>query len=489
MRRLLLFCFVFLIFPLDSFARVDGSIPSSLTLEEAVQLGLSENPAFRINRLDPDKRSEEVKFQESVFDPTLSTSATLDWDRRDRGADAVTTASDVRTRGDQLTMGYGQMNRDGSRGDWQFSLNGDRRDGRPTEQSVRLGYDFRKPLRRGGGDVNLVPLRLARNALLRSREELDGLAQNLVWRISDAYWDCFLARERIRVYEESLKLSRESLRELQERVKVGKVAETELYLADAEVARRQEDLIDARARAADRRLVLLRLLGAGTNDWEKDLALREKPPKTDRRIPGIADVTAMTLQRRPELSAARRGIEAGELELVRTANGLLPKMDFFIRLGKSGYADSFGSAVNEASTRSFDLTSGLTWSQEPDRRGARARQRLAELTLEEKHLALRNLESLLQLEVLQARNELERSLGLVKATASTQSHRDKVLETEQERYRVGSATSYDVAQAARDRLESRIASLEARISAARARLLLEHRQGILLDRFKVSLEP
>jgi hypothetical protein len=40
-------------------------------------------------------------------------------------------------------------------------------------------------------------------------------------------------------------------------------------------------------------------------------------------------------------------IERDELEIVKTRNGLLPKLDLFVNMGKSGYASSFVGSVDK----------------------------------------------------------------------------------------------------------------------------------------------
>jgi outer membrane protein len=49
----------------------------------------------------------------------------------------------------------------------------------------------------------------------------------------------------------------------------------------------------------------------------------------------------------------------GDLELVKTRNGLLPLMDLFITLGKSGYANAFGDSIDNIDGDSYDALAGV----------------------------------------------------------------------------------------------------------------------------------
>ena len=92
------------------------------------------------------------------------------------------------------------------------------------------------------------------------------------------------------IYEKSLKLAQDQLKEAQERVKVGRLAETELAAARAEVALRQEALIDARSQLDTARLLLLRLTNPpGPNLWRRQVVLKDVPAAPDVKIDDVED--------------------------------------------------------------------------------------------------------------------------------------------------------------------------------------------------------
>ena len=53
----------------------------------------------------------------------------------------------------------------------------------------------------------------------------------------------------------------------------------------------------------------------------------------------------LALQMRPDLNQAKLLWQRGDLEVVKTRNGLLPKLDLFVTLGRTGFAESFGKSV------------------------------------------------------------------------------------------------------------------------------------------------
>jgi len=185
---------------------------------------------------------------------------------------------------------------------------------------------------------------------------------------------------------------------------------------------------------------------------------------------------------RPELNEARTRLEQYALETIVTRNGLLPRLDFFITLGKSGYADSFSDSFQNLDGNGYDLTAGLRLSQPLGNRAAKARQLAAGTTRQQAHEAVANLQQLVALDVRLAVNELERDRQQIAATRVTRELQEATLAAEQERFKVGSSTTLLVSQAQRDLLASQIAEIEAIINYRIALVSLYQSEGSLLER-------
>ena len=101
------------------------------------------------------------------------------------------------------------------------------------------------------------------------------------------------------------------------------------------------------ARAAAR-LQLLRLLNPpGQDYWEREVVLVHPPSLPEVTFDAVAVHVSLALRERPEMNQARLELQREEIEIVRTRNGMLPVMDLFITLGKTGYAASFGESVRD----------------------------------------------------------------------------------------------------------------------------------------------
>ncbi|GAG41047.1 unnamed protein product, partial [marine sediment metagenome] len=246
---------------------------------------------------------------------------------------------------------------------------------------------------------------------------------------------------------------------------------------------RREQLIDARGNLAKRRLGLIHLLNpsGGESAWSRDLVLNDAPELAAIELGDVKTHVVVALDKRPDLLQARLSVERGDLEIVRTRNGLLPKLDLFAALGGSRYANSF-SGQDSADSDDTSYSAGITFQIPFSNRDAKARHELALLSSEEARAALRNMEQLVQVDVRSAYVDVERAEERVKATKATRELRDKTMRNEQEKFRVGRSTTFLVSQARRDMVASQIAEVEAIIEYRRALLDLHRLEGSLLPR-------
>ena len=271
--------------------------------------------------------------------------------------------------------------------------------------------------------------------------------------------------------------------ETQERIKWGDLAETELAAAQAEVALGKENLINARSTLAKDRLELLRLLNPSQGiDWSRDIILEYDTSPPDVNLDDVERHVEVALRMRPDLNQARLQIQRGNLEVVITKNGLLPKMDAFITFGKTGYANSFNRSADNIGGDSYDVSFGLVFEDPLFNRSAHAAHTRAIISRRQLHDALDNLAQLVQVDVRAGHIEAARTLEQIAATAATRNFQEEKLRAETEKFRVGRSTSLLVGQAQRDFVAGQIAEIEALVNYLKALVALYRLEGSLLQR-------
>jgi outer membrane protein TolC len=357
------------------------------------------------------------------------------------------------------------------------------------QQSARVGLTLTQALLRGRGPgVNLARVEQARLDTVASRYELQAFVETLIAETERAYWRYALGQQETRIFEESLGVARLQQQEVEDRIRIGVLASTERASAEAEVAQREQALIDVRARTDVLRLRLLRLTNPDRDGRLTALIAITSDPRTELLpVEDLEDRITLAVRSRPELNESRARLAGARLETVVTRNGLLPRLDFFLTLGKSGYSDSFGRAFQDLDGDSFDIAAGLELSASLGNRTARAFDRAANTSRRQAAEAVENLEQLVEVDVRIAAAEVERARQQITASTVTRALREEALRAENERFRVGSSTTLLVAQAQRDLLESQIAEVEALTAYRLALIDLYVAEGTLTQRRGLNL--
>ncbi len=463
--------------------------PLRIDVQRAILLAMENNKSLIVQRMTPEISRTFEDEQHAVFDPVLSGQGSQRRTVADRlsraGSGVESQIADTATgliAVDKLFSTGTTIALDASTSYTDSSLYSD------TFVSNRLGASVTQALLRGRDvRVNLAAVHQAQIDTQISEYELRGFMEVLVEQVETSFYDYALAQRQIGIYTDSLRLAEQQMAEAQERIRIGTLAETELAAAQAEVALRRENLITARSNLARERLKLLRLLNPSDPiDWDLEIQLEYRTVLPDTPLDPVEQHVAVALQMRPDLNQARLLIRRGELETVRTRNGLLPKLDAFVSYGKSGYARTFSDAVNELDGDSYDVEAGLVFELPAGNRAAKARHTRAVVSRQQSIKALENLIQLAQVDVRSAYVVVTSTREQITATAATREFQEEALRVETEKFRVGKSTSLLVAQVQRDLVASQIAEIRAIANYFKALVALYRLEGSLLQRRGLS---
>jgi outer membrane protein TolC len=461
-----------------------------LSLEQTVLLALQRNRELRIQQFEPFITGTFEQIERGVYDPELF--ADLTYTEETASETSRSTGEQFSVEGDDIDAVAGVRQKLPLGTDLEASVRHvrSRSNRTPDQQEFRIGLSITQSLLEGmGAAVNLLGVRQAKLETQASLYELRGFVEALVAEVETAYWQFVLADEGITIFESSLNIARQQLDEVEKRIEVGVLPRNAAAAARAEVARREQALIESRSIYEVCRLRLLRLLYVTYED-QFSLAVNPiSPPRTSPTpVTDLDDHLQLADRMRPDLNEARLRSDQHRLEIIRTRNGLLPKLDLFIDLGKTGYAESFSDAFKDMDSDNYELAAGVRFNSYIGNRDAKARNLAARASLEQVDIAVENLRNLVQMDVRLAINEIERSRQQIEASGVTRMLQEQTLEAEQERFSIGSTTSLLVAQAQRDLLVSQLAEIEAIVAYRVALVSLYLAEGSLLERRGIQLE-
>jgi len=467
---------------LASHAATNENAALPLSLEETVLMSLDANPDLRVQTFEPGIAGTFLQRERARFSPEIF--AELSQRESSSSETARSTGEQFDAEVQQLRMqaGINQTLATGTDITLAASQHAEISNRAPDQEEARITLSFTQALLQGGGrNVNLASVEKARLELDISQAELRGYTEAMVAAVERAYWQYWLADQTIGIASQALEVARQQRADLQQRIAVGQLARNEEAVALAEVARRRQTLIDARANAIQRRIELLALIAPEQLDTEIAPTTVPEPPETENDTT-MTERIALAVASRPDLQEARWRLQQRRLDTVVTRNGRLPRLDFFADLAKTGYGPKAADAWSDLGGSGYDVQAGLRLSYPPGNVDARARADEARFRQDQAQAALANLRFQIESEVRLAYHELDRATRQIEASAETRRHQQRTVEAELERFQVGAGTALLVAQAQRDLLAVMIAEKEALVAARLALLDLFLAEGSLLER-------
>ncbi len=345
-----------------------------------------------------------------------------------------------------------------------------------------------QPLLRGAGmNTNLAALRQARNVAAQSEHEFRLAVLDVVRETERAYWELTLAKEVLAIREFGVTLANDQMTREEELESVGKALGGDVMTARAERLARQADLVDAQAALKSQSIELIRLMHPeSTPRWEMGF-----DPQDDAAVVEVAlnadESEDLALLYRPELAQARLTLANLELDVVRTRNGRLPRLN----LVGEYEAASGGESATTSSTSSTDedtYSVGLQFEMALFNRAERARHLRAQLSQERGAGYITQLEEEIAADVRQAMVEVDRQWERLAATTEAVLSRREAVRVIEGRHEVGKATNLDVLQVQRDLIQSQLDDATARVRYIEALTDLYAAEGTLLERRGIALD-
>ena len=472
----------------SSMAPAPQPISLPLTRDGAVLTALARNRSLAVAKFEPEIAASYIQEARGAFDPALLATVSYGRDTRpysqaglasvaneeesvvSRQFQTDLSISEPLPTGTEVFLSGGFSRSHSSSSSWTY------------EGSWSVGVN--QSLLRGlGPDANLVTLRQARNTAAKSRHEFRSSVLELVYQVENAYWELVLATNTLKIREFSVQLAKDQLELNQDLIAVGKLSADAVVSAEAELASRKAELVDARIAVKERTIDLICLLNPeAAAQWNLTFETLDPPdieridlnPEISVRLAGLY---------RPELAQSRLELANRDLEVVRTRNGLLPKLDAFASYGRfsSGATGSDASShLNDSKFDSYQF--GLLLDMSPLNRSERAAHRRAKFQQQQAEVAIENLERIIEAEVRQAALEVEKQWERIGATKQAVESRQEELEVEKSRFLVGKCTNLDVAQVHRDLIQAQLDEVTARVRYIQAITSLYLAEGTLLSR-------
>jgi outer membrane protein len=302
-------------------------------------------------------------------------------------------------------------------------------------------------LRDFGIAVNTALIRQAEKAELIAEQQLLQILLDTVFAVQQSYWDLVFRIQDLAVKRETQKLAEDFLAENKVRVELGTLAPIELVQAETRVKTSEGDVITAEAAVGDAEDQLKQVLNIpeSVGTWQIRLRPTDSPPFVPITSIPIEDKINLALKNRPDFMRSQLDIAAREIARDFARNQRLPRLDVVGRTSVGDYGSSFGESISKLSELDgYDWAIGLQFQYPLGNRLAHNDFLRRNLEVQQALVDQRRLIRDIVRDIRQRIREIERTSKRVEVTRQATELARTQLEAEQEKFRLGLSTSFNV---------------------------------------------
>ena len=473
--------------------------PAALSLRELVIQVREANKDIRSKRAEAGIAATGIDRAAAIFQPMVTLSATDGRNRQPNTYEEKLTrdqAGFYLRDGQDYSVGLSQLLPSGAKVEAKSTLsrfitNINEKDGRPDgarDNRTFWGLTLTQPLAKDAGTtVTKARAALAELDIAVSSQSQADTEASVVAEAAMAYYELVLAQHRVQAAQEKIQTGQRLLIQAQTLVAQGRLPESELLEVQNSLSRYQAGLSEALQGQRERYNRLQTLaLSSSAADARVRPAADMFPVVTAAAAAAQPDeALKLALDSRPDYLMQKKVIEREGVQLVYAQNQALPRIDLVASYGRNGLAYSATTAFRWGTMSEYPTWSVGLQMQIPlgESKLGRADVAAASLRRENALLALKALE-------VQIANDIDTSLNMLGSAAERWSHWQDVarreqqqLEVERKRFAAGRSEVREILLREERSINSRLMALEQQAAFAKAQIVLESSQGILLRRW------
>jgi outer membrane protein len=463
-----------------------------LTIQEAISIVLSNNLGLKLERITPDIKKEGITIAESGFDPMVSVSGTHS--RLDAELERDLYSGDVQSIENSIEAGIGKTYPYGTQLALNMTLTDDSNIANETSASKRdydgasllTALEVTQPLMKNRGkDINESRIAIAQNDYKKAELSFRQTVIDTIAETKRLYWQLYSATEQLKVQQKSLSLAQQFQSEVEEKVKIGSAAMLEILEARAEVASREEALIRAEYNQMNSQDNLLSYIFGKLNESRPVRCIQE-PQMKEMQI-REEELLQKALQLRSDYQSVTYDIASAEVDSVYLKNQKKAQLDL---VGSIGYNKALSDEDNrplsyqDYYTGEVSLRLQFPWGFRKDE----ANYRSSMHSLRQSKILRDSIDSKIRLELRTAVRSVTSAHQQFKSAALAAQLAEEKLAAEQEKYKSGLSTSYNVLLYQRDWINAMVNRVDAIINYQVAIINLNKTVGITLEQNQITIK-
>ena len=490
-----------------------------LSLQESIRMALANNLEIAIENYNEDMNREQIIKTLGFYDPTLS--FTVGWNSREvptnnvlqSGGGIPVTINDgftFDTNVNQNVKGGGAL-----RVLWTNGRNLTNSRFYNVNPSYNTNFDisFTQPLWRGFGKKTATErqIRIANLDTEISDTQFKQRVVEIIQQVQNQYWELVYAVENYETQRKSVELAIVQHRNNVKRVEIGVMAPIEITSSQAEVATREQALIQSEVQIINAQNDLKRMLAPdpSASIWNLTLIPIDRPRMRDVTVT-LEEAIETSARNRPELERVRLQMEQNEVNHRFYKREGKPKVDLRANFGSFGTAGtvfrtvaapggtfevptqipdpedprfgSFGTSWGQAF--GFDFTSwGIFFDVTIPLRNRSNHADLAMVAISEQQLnsQMKNQQQLVIVEVRNAYETIATRKKSLEAAEAAHRLAQEQLDGENKRFEAGLSTNFEVLRFQRDLANIQVSELRAQVDYELALTSLQKAMYTIID--------
>ena len=372
-----------------------------------------------------------------------------------------------------------------------------------------LGISLSQNLLRGFGErVNGRFIRISRRQVGGADEAFRARLIAVVSGVLNAYWDLSLAANDLQYKQRNRDVAAQFLADTRRQIAVGAAPAVDRINAESAAAAAEQALVVARNSVTVRQNALkdyLSFRAVADEQLAGAQIIAIDPlnvPETDD-LPGLHELIATAVQRRPEVALANLAVERAGITAEGTANGVLPNLGVSASTSNYGQAGrpvpgatpspyfvgGVGNALAQTFRRNFPNESvGVSYSARLGNTQAQADHAIDVLSQRQTELTAERTRQLLAVNISSQVLALQQARSRYKAAMESRGLLERLLQGEEKKWVAGTSTIFAVVAARRDLANAQSAELAAAAAYVHGRIALDQELGRTLEVNQVSVE-
>jgi outer membrane protein TolC len=359
-----------------------------------------------------------------------------------------------------------------------------------------------------GASVNGRNIRVQRNNLKVMDLQFKNQLITTVSAILNLYWDLVSFRQDVEARQQEVDAAQQLLQDNKRQVELGSLAEIEVTRAEAQVYSSQQDLVVSQTNLLQQETILKNALvrdgvvRANLTNVRVIPLDRIQIPASDNLQP-LDELTQQAVEKRVEVSTNRINIESNQMNLVGIKNSLKPSLQAFAELTNNAlagqatspaaealaFSGGYGNFLSQIFQRNYpNYSAGLSLNITLRNRAAQSDYVTSQLELRQNELNLRKSISQVRVDVENAVIGLQQARARYNAAEKARELQQQTLDADQEKYRLGASTSYQVVQDQRDLASAVSTEVQALANYTHARIAYDQAMGTTLETNNVSID-